>query len=165
VITERIFMRVPFGDHLDAMAPHSVSRSTLRSPASILTVLVLALAGCTGGEVSEPTASMPVATRAELLDPADFAAAIADPARVTINVHTPDEGQLPGTDSSLPFDQIRQQAATLPPDRTTPLAIYCRTGTMSATAAKDLAALGYTDVVELQGGMLAWRNTGRTIGE
>jgi phage shock protein E len=36
---------------------------------------------------------------------------------------------------------------------------------MSATAAKELASLGYTDVVELQGGMLAWRNTGRTIGE
>jgi phage shock protein E len=166
VITERALMRAPFDDHLDAIAPHSVARSThRRSPASVLAVLVLALAGCTGGEVSEPTASMPVATRAELLNPADFAAAIADPGRVTINVHTPNEGQLPGTDSSLPFDQIQQQVAALPPDRTTPLAIYCRTGTMSATAAKELAALGYTDVVELQGGMLAWRNTGRTIEE
>ena len=166
MITERALIRAPFDDHLEAIAPHSVARSTRRrSPASALAVLVLALAGCTGSEATEPSASMPVATRAELLNPADFAAAIADPSRVTINVHTPNEGQLPGTDSSLPFDQIQQQAATLPPDRTTPLAIYCRTGTMSATAAKDLAALGYTDVIELQGGMLAWRHTGRTIEE
>lgn len=162
MITERALMRAPF----DAITPHSVARSTRRrSPASAMAVLVLALAGCTGGEATEPNASMPVATRAELLNPADFAGAIVDPGRVTINVHTPNEGQLPGTDSILPFDQIQQQAATLPPDRTAPLAIYCRTGTMSATAAKELAALGYTDVVELQGGMLAWENTGRTIEE
>lgn len=162
-MTERVSMRASH----DVTAPHTVARSRRRRcPASAMAlVVVLALAGCTGGESTASTISTPAASRAELLDPADFAAAIADPGRVTINVHTPDEGQLPGTDSSLPFDQIRQQAAALPPDRTTPLAIYCRTGTMSATAAKTLAALGYTDVVELQGGMLAWQNTGRTIEE
>jgi rhodanese-related sulfurtransferase len=82
---------------------------------------------------------------------------------VTINVHVPFEGAIEGTDLFVPFDKIEQRASRLPADRTTPLAIYCRTGNMSAAAAKTLATLGYTDVVELRGGMRAWKASGRSL--
>ena len=40
------------------------------------------------------------------------------------------------------------------------MAIYCRSGTMSAAAAPVLAELGYDDIVELDGGMVAWTASG-----
>jgi len=111
---------------------------------------------------SSSTASSQTAAAVQLLDPAEFAAAIAGD-RVTTNVHVPDEGSLPGTDLAVPFDQITARAAELPQDRNTPLAIYCMTGHMSAIAGAELAALGYTDIVELRGGMEAWQAAGRPL--
>ncbi|RWA18800.1 hypothetical protein MELE44368_03970 [Mycolicibacterium elephantis DSM 44368] len=103
------------------------------------------------------------ASAARLVDAGEFAAAIAEPARLTVNVHVPFEGDIPGTDLSIPFDQIAAQADRLPADRDTPLAIYCRSGPMSTVAAQELRELGYTDVVELRGGMRAWQAEGRPI--
>lgn len=106
-----------------------------------------------------------VEAASKLLVPGDFATAIAEPERLTINVHVPFEGVLPGTDLLIPYDQIRQLASELPSKRSAPLAIYCKSGNMSADAARDLAALGYTDVVELDGGMDAWRASGRNVSQ
>ena len=44
----------------------------------------------------------------------EFAAVIDESDRVTINVHVPYEGDIPGTDLSIPFDQIDQYVAMLP---------------------------------------------------
>ncbi|WP_441958197.1 rhodanese-like domain-containing protein [Mycolicibacterium houstonense] len=98
-----------------------------------------------------------------LVGPDEFASAIAESDRLTINVHVPFEGDIAGTDLSIPFDRIAQQADRLPSDRDAPIAIYCRTGPMSATAAEALRSLGYTDVVELKGGMKAWQASGRPL--
>ena len=78
-----------------------------------------------------------------------------------INVHVPYEGEIEGTDLFLQYDRI--DAASLPPDRDTPLVVYCRSGSMSAEAVVTLAGLGYTNIVELAGGMNAWRESGRQI--
>lgn len=79
---------------------------------------------------------------------------------MTINVHVPDEGSLPDTDLALPYDQIGTRQSELPADRDTEIAIYCLTGHMSAIAGQTLSELGYTDIVELRGGMAAWRAAG-----
>jgi phage shock protein E len=81
---------------------------------------------------------------------------------VTINVHTPDEGTIPGTDLAIPFDEITS-SNELPEDLDTPLAVYCRSGNMSEDAVDDLEALGYTDIVELDGGFDAWEAAGREL--
>ena len=81
---------------------------------------------------------------------------------VTINVHVPNEGSIAGTDLTIPFDRITT-SSELPVDLTTPLAVYCRSGNMSASAVRDLAALGYTDVTELDGGFNAWKASGRPL--
>ena len=109
---------------------------------------------------SSSTASSQTAAAVQLLDPAEFAAAIAGD-RVTINVRVPDEGSLPDTDLALPFDQINVPAAELPQDRNTPLAIYCMTGHMSAIAGAELAALGYTASWNSVAG---WKRGRRQVG-
>jgi rhodanese-related sulfurtransferase len=123
----------------------------------LLAVGVLAVT--TGCATAAPAAgSTAVASAVRQLDPVDFAAQV--PNRVTINVHVPDEGSLPDTDLALPYDQISTRQSELPADRNTEIAIYCLTGHMSAIAGQTLSELGYTDIVELRGGMAAWRAAG-----
>ncbi|MCP9272519.1 rhodanese-like domain-containing protein [Mycolicibacterium arenosum] len=132
--------------------------------AALTAVGLLASGACTSA--SSPPASTPqsqTASAARLVDPAGFAAAIAEPGRVTVNVHVPFEGDIAGTDLSIPFDQITSQAGRLPADRDTGLAIYCRSGPMCTAAAQTLRDLGYTEVVELRGGMRAWKADGRPL--
>ena len=96
-----------------------------------------------------------------LVDPASFESALANSDAVVVNVHVPYEGEIEGTDLFLQYDSI--DAASLPYDRNTPLLVYCRSGSMSAEAVVTLAGLGYTNIVELAGGMNAWRESGRQI--
>ena len=95
--------------------------------------------------------------------PPEFERAIAGGEHVTINVHVPYEGEIAGTDLSIPFDQIEAQSGRLPSDRSTPLAIYCRSDRMSTIAAQSLSRLGYDNIVELDGGMQAWEQSGRAL--
>lgn len=124
--------------------------------------LVVFVAGCTGNETDDATATTAASSSARLVGVDEFAERVAEPDVVTVNVHVPDEGQLPGTDLAIPFDEISDSEA-LPPDLDAPLAIYCKSGNMSADAVDDLVALGYTDVVELDGGFDAWIGEGRRL--
>lgn len=144
--------------------PQSVfTASTSRFVVAVLILVAgLALGACTSIG-PRPTSQTQTPAAARLADPDEFAAAIAEPDRVTVNVHVPFEGDIAGTDLSIPFDQITEQAGRLPTDRGAALAIYCRSGPMSATAAEALRGLGYTDVVELRGGMRAWQADGREL--
>jgi rhodanese-related sulfurtransferase len=80
-----------------------------------------------------------------------------------INVHIPYEGEIAGTDLFIPFDRVETKLAELPADRNAKLVLYCRSGSMSATAARALVRLGYTDVWNLDGGMIAWKQTGHPL--
>ena len=118
--------------------------------------------GC-GSDNASPTTARSAAPAPKLVAVQTFADRIAEPGVVTINVHVPNEGNIAGTDLEIPFDQIGS-STDLPTDLTTPLAVYCRSGNMSATAVKDLRTMGYTDVTELDGGYDAWVASGRTMG-
>jgi rhodanese-related sulfurtransferase len=96
-----------------------------------------------------------------IVDPAGFATSLAQQGAIVINVHVPYDGEIDGTHLFMPFDEI--DAAALPEDRGTPLMVYCRSGSMSSTAVVALAALGYTNIVELDGGMNAWRAVGYSL--
>ena len=144
-----------------------MSSSTARRPFPVLVVAAgLAVAACSGGEpaTSAAPSSTPVEADAAAippLRPAQFAAALAD--AFVVNVHVPDEGSIAATDAAIPFDEIGARSAELPQARDTPLAVYCKTGRMSAEAVSTLRDLGYTDVVELRGGMDAWVDDGREL--
>ena len=54
-------------------------------------------------------------------------------------MHIPYEGEIERTDIVIPFDQIAAQAGKLPPpDKSAKIVLYCRSGAMSATAARAL---------------------------
>ena len=76
-----------------------------------------------------------------------------------LNVHVPYEGEIAGTDLFIPFDAIAS-TAKLPADRAAPLVVYCRSGRMSAIAARALVGSGYTNVRNVAGGMIAWERAG-----
>lgn len=132
----------------------------LRSAPLILVALLLT--ACSAALAPEPpppttAAAAPARiTSPRLVDPSGFAALAARDEVFVLNVHVPDEGSIPGTDAAVPFDELVARARELPPDKNRPVAVYCRTARMSATAVATLARLGYTDVSELRGGMVAW---------
>lgn len=80
-----------------------------------------------------------------------------------VNVHIPFEGNLPKTDLSIPYDTIGQNLAKLPGDKNAKIVLYCRSGSMSSIAAKELVKLGYTNIWNLDGGMVAWEKAGQPI--
>ena len=77
-----------------------------------------------------------------------------------INVHIPYAGEIPGTDDFVPFNQIEQNLSRFPQDKGAKIVIYCRSGSMSATAARELVRLGFSNVWNLDGGMAEWKKNG-----
>ena len=77
---------------------------------------------------------------------------------VVIDVRDPDEyrdGSIEGANNiSRGFLEFR--VGTVAPEPTTPIVLYCQTGLRSMLAAKALHDLGYTNVVNLQGGFQRW---------
>lgn len=82
---------------------------------------------------------------------------------VFINVHIPYEGEITPTDAFIPYDQVAQNIAKFPADKNAKIFLYCRSGRMSAIAAEELVARGYTNVWNLDGGMVAWESAGLSI--
>lgn len=130
-----------------------------RAAASLVALATLVVLGACGAGPA------PVPIGATLLPPEAYAAAIARPDRFTIDVHVPFEGTLPHTDLAVPYLGVADAVArgVLPADRARPIAVYCRSGPMSAEAAATLSRLGYRDVLDLAGGMRAWTASGRPI--
>lgn len=93
------------------------------------------------------------------IDVEQLAGMLDDEGLTLINVHIPYEGEIPETDLFIPFDEIADHQDQLP-DKDAPVVLYCRSGSMSTSAARDLVALGYTNVLEVDGGFNAWKAAG-----
>lgn len=77
-----------------------------------------------------------------------------------VNVHIPLEGNIPGTDFTVPYNEIEQNLSLFPADKNAKIVLYCRSDNMGHTAARALVDNGYTDVSNLEGGYIEWQAQG-----
>ncbi|OGO65148.1 MAG: hypothetical protein A2029_16930 [Chloroflexi bacterium RBG_19FT_COMBO_47_9] len=139
-----------------------------RSVLGSMFVVVLLLAACSNAATSQPTAD--VVGKQVMVDGgsytdvsvAELQAMLENKDFTFINVHIPFDGDIAGTDLSIPYDQIEQNLDKLP-DKNAKIVLYCRSDRMSNIAAKTLVELGYTNIWNLDGGMVDWEGAGLSI--
>jgi rhodanese-related sulfurtransferase len=77
-----------------------------------------------------------------------------------VDVHTPEQQHIKGTDLFIPYNEIKKYKDKLPKDKNTAIYLYCESGPMGNAAAKSLYELGYPNLINLEGGAKAWRKAG-----
>ncbi len=151
---------------------------------AIAAVVVLGLAGCASsksGDVSgasvSPTQAVtigPITTTpdggaatptVQLVDVATASELAADPAVIVLDVRTPAEFAEGHISRAVSVDVqdpgFESRIAQL--DRTATYLVYCHSGNRSAQATADMAALGFTNVNNLDGGISAWLAAGAPV--
>jgi rhodanese-related sulfurtransferase len=81
---------------------------------------------------------------------------------VILDVRTPDEfenGHIPNA-INIPRGFLEFKVAGMIPDKETLILIYCKGGSRSALAAYTLKQMGYTNVMNIDGGWTAWMAAG-----
>ena len=132
---------------------------------------LLALAGCGSESNGSPPTSAPTAASVGIrvdtpdgaymnLKPSELESMLGNKDFFLVDVHTPHEGRLPRTDARIVFDQVERNISSFPSDKSAKIVLTCQTGSMSAEASKALVRLGYTNVYNLDGGMVAWKAAG-----
>lgn len=95
----------------------------------------------------------------------EFQTMIADPNVQLLDVRTPeefDDGHIAGATLIDVNDSTFVERAVAVLDKQRPVAVYCRSGRRSGRAANLLSAQGYT-VTNLNGGVMAWQDSGKTL--
>ena len=133
-----------------------MSKRQIRALVIALAALALFAAACSSTPSTGPARNadgytdITVEQLAEMLENKDF---------VLVNTHIPYEGEIPQTDLFVSFNEIADHLDELP-GKGEKIVLYCRSGSMSTTAAETLVSLGYTNVFEVDGGMRAWEAAG-----
>lgn len=71
--------------------------------------------------------------------------------------HLPDALQADFTKKNEFFDRIQHL------DKSRPVYVYCLSGGRSSAAAEWMRSNGYANVVEMEGGIIAWKKAGKTL--
>ncbi|GAB4293738.1 MAG: hypothetical protein Kow0090_08190 [Myxococcota bacterium] len=80
-----------------------------------------------------------------------------------INVHVPYYGEIPGTDTHIPYTEITELKKFIGASLDEKVVLYCLTDSMSANAGEKLVAEGYRAIKYLAGGMKDWEQAGYTL--
>jgi rhodanese-related sulfurtransferase len=135
---------------------------------ALIALAVLVLTACGTSTSALPKGEtefgqiVPVEGDAQYTDiiPQELATMLEDKDFFFVNVHVPYDGELPNTDAFIPFDQIADFLDEFPEDTNSKIVLYCRSGSMSATAARELVRLGFSNLFNLDGGFRAWSAAG-----
>jgi rhodanese-related sulfurtransferase len=87
----------------------------------------------------------------------------AHPEALVLDVRDPDEwnddlGHIEGA-RQIPLAELRSRMTEVAAWRDRPVVVVCRVGVRSRRAAELLAGAGYRQVMNLEGGMAAWRQS------
>lgn len=129
------------------------------------TCVALSLAACgTNTGTTAPAAGEVIKTEADNqyrdVTAGELKAMMEEKDFFLVDVHVPNEGKLPRLDARIPYDEIADNLDKLPSDKAARIVLTCKSGSMSAAASKTLADLGYSNVYNLKGGFVAWRDKG-----
>ena len=112
---------------------------------------------CSGEEVN----TVPAGVRR--LIPAELAEMLRTKDFFLVNVHVPYAGEIPQTDSFIPYDATKTRILDYPRDRSAKIVVYCLGNRMALLAVRELLTAGYTNVSMLDGGMQAWEKAKLTL--
>jgi len=99
----------------------------------------------------------------QLVDSTQFSELAKDEKNFLLDVHIPEQTHIPGTDAFIPYNEIQKNLDKLPQDKSTPILVYCRSGSMSESASDEISKLGYTNVYDLKGGINAYRESNTKV--
>ncbi len=127
-----------------------------------LAVLAIALGACSEGEggANGDGGSGDAGPGWTRVSPTELGQMLQGEDVYLVNVHVPDEGDIPGTDATIPYTEVASRVGELPTDGDSKLVLYCRSGSMSTQAAQELVDAGVTGFYELEGGFIAWNEEG-----
>ncbi len=89
------------------------------------------------------------------LEPQEVVEILKDPKTIILDVRTLEEfeeGALPNA-QLLPVDDLPENTALLPKDKTAQLLVYCAHGVRSLRATDFLQSLGYVNLFNIKGGL------------
>jgi rhodanese-related sulfurtransferase len=124
-----------------------------------LVLLPALLAACSGG-TTPPATGIDVSNFGASVDVATTHALHDSPDVFLLDVREPDEyaaGHIPGI-TLIPMGEVADRLAEIPKDR--PVIVTCRTGNRSGQIADFLRDQGYSDVHNMEGGIVAWEEAG-----
>ncbi len=99
-----------------------------------------------------------------IIGPKAFTRQIDSPDIQLVDVRTPSEVAQGTIEGAVNIDYkvsdfLEKATRELNPDE--PVYLYCRTGRRSAAAAQQLLTAGFVEIIDLKGGYVAWKASGR----
>lgn len=118
-----------------------------KSVGAVLLVMGLTLTGCSSGTLAT-----------EKLGIEEFAEKITDTSITVLDVRTPMEFAQGHIDRAvnIDFQGNNFEKEVLDLDKDAPIAIYCRSGNRSSQAVKVMEKLGFTNLYDMDGGVIDW---------
>ena len=99
------------------------------------------------------------------VNPVEFSEVIAQPGVIILDVRTPEEfnaGHIANAiNINIAGSDFASEVSKL--DENATVAVYCRSANRSALATNEMAELGFTDMYDMQGGIIDWEAAGGPV--
>ena len=131
--------------------------------AVVLIVVSLLMSACGGASTPGSTSQVDATNLPEIVSVSQTKALLSNPNVVILDVREQqeyDQSHIAGV-RLIPTGDLPNRLAEIPRDKT--VIVTCRSGNRSAAATKFLREQGYTDVHNMEGGIIAWQAAGYPV--